>query len=197
VPLLRVLVDGIQVAAVSTDALDVLTVNVSGAKTDEEFCHLEVSGGRYPLEGQSTHLIWLNELVVRPGQCVRVEMAASGPTSHPGKTIEELFPDGVEEPEGPFLSAEAVLDNLALRPQVRTRYQFLVETSSGQKCTAEIAGEEHGFGASFLWNSSRPDRVSASLHTYSLQQLRLRSGFIYHWREHLNASGWAEVTVEA
>ena len=181
----------------STDDLDVLTVNLSGVKIDEAFCHLEVSGGRYPPKAESTHVIWLNELIVRPRQRVRFEMEALGLTSHSGKTIEELFPEGVEERQGPFLSAEAVLDDLALRPQVRGAYRFSVKTSSGQGCTAETSVEEHGFGASFLWNSTRPDRVSASLHTFSLQQLRLRSGFNYHWRENLNTPSWAEATVEA
>ena len=200
---LRVSVDGIQVAAVSTESLDVLSVNLSGTKIDEEFSCLGVSGGRYPSDGVSTHLVWLSELVVQPGQRVRVEVAASGSTSHAGKTIDELFPEDKEDgedsegPEDSPLSRDAVVDGIAARLQVRTGYCLGVESSSGARCAANLSTEEHGFGVTFLWNSVRPDRVSASLHTYSLEQLRAHGDFTYHWREHLRVGDWAEVKVDA
>jgi hypothetical protein len=202
-PLLRVSVDGTQVAAVSTEGLDVLTVNLSGTKIDEEFASLAFSGGCYPAEGESTHLIWLNGLVVHPGQRVRVELAASGLSSHAGKTIAELFPeesevnDDGDEPEDFSLSRDTVVDDVAARPQVRTAYHFDLESSSGAKCAASISAQEHGFGICFLWNSLRAERVSASLHTYSLEQLRGHGEFTYHWREHLAAGDWAEMKIEA
>jgi hypothetical protein len=201
-PLLRVSVDGTQVAAVSTEGLDVLTVNLGGTKIDEEFASLEFSGGRYPAEGESTHLIWLNGLVVHPGQRVRVELAASGSSSHAGKTIAELFPDDSEddedseEPQDSPLSRDAVVDGVVARPQVRTAYHCDLESSSGAKCAASTSAQEHGFGISFLWNSLRAERVSASLHTYSLEQLRTHGESTYHWREHLVAGDWVEMKIE-
>jgi hypothetical protein len=204
-PLLRVSVDGTQVAAVSTEGLNVLAANFNGTKIDEEFSSLELSGGRYPAEGESTHLVWLNGLVVYPGQRVRVEFVASGSSSHAGKTMAELFPgdsedkddgeDGDESQDFP-LSRDAVLDDVAARPQVRTAYHFDLESSSGAKCATSISAQEHGFGVSFLWNSVRAERVSASLHTFSLEQLRAHGEFTYHWREHLVAGDWAEVAIE-
>ena len=195
-PLLSVSVDGVQVAAVTTDGLDVLTANLGGTKIDEEFAHLELSGGKYPSEGESTHLIWLNGLVVKSGQRIRVEIDASGASSHAGKTINELFPEETEEPESsPLLSA--VVDILEHRPKVRSDYHFAINASQGESCTARISLEEHGFGVSFLWNSVSADRVSASLHTYSLEQLRSGGGFTYHWRKHLRAGEWAEISIDA
>jgi hypothetical protein len=202
-PLLRVLVDGIQVAAVSTESLDVLAVDLSGTKIDETFAHIGLSGGRYPAGRESEHLIWLSELVVHPGQRVRVEVAASGENSHAGKTIDELFPEDAEdiedseEPQDLPLSRDAIVDNVAARAQMRTGYHFAVESSSGAACSAKVSADEHGFGISFLWNSVRAERVSASLHTYSLEQLRAQEDSTYHWHEHLRAGDWAEVRIEA
>ena len=201
-PLLCISVDAIQVAAVSTEGLDVLTVNLHGTKIDEEFSSLELSGGRYPAEGESTHLIWLNGLVVHPGQRVRVVLVASGSSSHGGKTIDELFPEGgendeeSEEPQDSSLSRDMILDGVAARPPVRTAYHFDVESSSGARRAASISAQEHGFGISFLWNSVHAERVSASLHTYSLEQLRTRSNFTYHWREYLCVDDWVEVKID-
>jgi hypothetical protein len=202
VPLLSVSVDDVQLAAVSTHGLDVLTVNLGGSKVDEEFARLEFSGGRFPHDGSSAHMIWLSEVVVLPGQRVRVQVAASGSNSHPGKTIEELFPDegGEKEESETFdFSPEAraaVLDDLEKRPQIHPAYSFEVKNSSGQTFHGRLSADEHGFGASFLWNSTRPERVSASLHTYTLAQLREGAEFTYHFRDHLLADGWVEVTVE-
>jgi hypothetical protein len=202
VALLIVSVDDVQLAAVATDGLEVLTVNLSGSKVDEEFSHLEFSGGRYPRDETSTHLIWLSELVIRPGQRVRVQVAANGATSHAGKSIEELFPDerGEEEECDTFdFSEEAraeVIANLEKRPQIRNAYSFEVKNSSGQTLHGRLSADEHGFGANFIWNSTRPERVSASLHTYTLAQLRDGTEFTYHYREHLLAGTCAEVTLE-
>lgn len=196
-PNLRVLVDGVEVAAVCTEDLHVLGASLSGTKIDEAFATLDMHGSRYPAEGESTYLIWLNHPPVEPGQTVRVEVSAPGSNSHAGRTIDELFPDGNEEPEEAALSPEEMLENLGKRPKVRSRYQFSVRSSAGEECTAETSAEDHGFSFSFLWNYHRPERVHASLHTYSLEQLRARSGFTYHWRAQLTEGEWAEVTVEA
>jgi len=42
--------------------------------------------------------------------------------------------------------------------------------------------------------SSTP--VSASLHIYSLAQLRTHGEFTYHWREHLISGNWVKVKIE-
>lgn len=154
-----------------------------------------MSGGKYPTDGQSTHLIWLSDHLLQPGQCVRVEFSSHGDDSVVGKTLAELFPDSTSVGEGQDLSREDVIDSLRQRPRFRERYTLAVRASSGDSRTATATEVEHGFGASFLWNAVRPDRMSASLHTYSLDQLASQEGFTYHFRERLCPDAWAELTA--
>jgi hypothetical protein len=67
---IRVLLDGETLATVGTEGLDLVTVQVHGDTTQAEFAVLEMSGGIYPADGESTYLIWLNSLELRPGQAI-------------------------------------------------------------------------------------------------------------------------------
>ena len=196
-PALSVFVDGLLKARVCTDDLHVLTVNVSGTKIDDAFASVEFSGGSYPEGADSTHLVWLSELALHPGQCVRVEVAAGGPNSHSGKTLEELFPDPPEEKQGPMPSREQLIEEVRIRKRLRDHFALSVQSSSGASVSVEVKPEEHGFGASFLWNWVQPERVSASLHTYTLDQLLSKEGFTYHFRERLHPHAWAEIRLDA
>jgi hypothetical protein len=197
VPAISVFVDGELKARVSTDGLSVLAVNVSGTKVDETFATVEFSGGVYPEKGESTYLIWLSELELQPGQRVRVEVGASGLNSQEGKTLEQLFLDLPKEKEGPMPSREQLVEEVSSRKHYREHFTLYVESSSGAQASAELMPEEHGFGASFLWNWVRAERVSASLHSYSLHQLKSGEDFNYHFREHLHPGSWVELRVDA
>lgn len=194
---LSVFVDGLPRARVCTDGLHVLTVNVSGNKVDDHFATVEFSGGSYPESGDSTHLTWLSELALHPGQCVRVQVTAGGSNSHSGKTLEELFPDLPEGKQEPMPSREQLIGEVRLRKHLRDHFTLSVQSSSGANVSAEVNPEEHGFGASFLWNWVRPEEVSASLHTYTLDQLLSKEGFDYHFRERLHLDAWAEIRLDA
>jgi hypothetical protein len=196
-PAMSVFVDGELKARVCTDGLNVLAVNVGGTKIDETFATVEFSGGVYPDSGESTHLIWLSELELRPGQCVRIEVAESGSNSHVGKTLEELFPDLPEEKEGPMPSREQLVEEVRSRKHYREHFSMSVESSSGTRSSADLLPSEHGFGASFLWNWVRPERITASLHGYSLDQLKSGEISNYHFREHLLPGAWVELRIDA
>ena len=196
-PALAVLVDDQLVARVRTDGLDVLTVNVSGTKVDEPFATLDVSGGSYPENGPSTHLVWLSEVTLQPSQRVRVEFSEDGQTLHAGKTLEELFPESLGERHGPMPGIAQLVDEVRKRVRVREHYGFSVQSSGGASVSAEAAPNEHGFGVSVLWNWVRPERVSASLHTYTLEQLASEEASNYHFQERLQAASWVEVRVDA
>lgn len=174
-----------------------LTVHVGGTKIDEPFATLDVSGGSYPENGQSTHLVWLSECALRPGQQVRVEFSEHGETLSAGKTLEELFPESAGEKDGPMPSVKQLVDEVRKRPRLREHYSFSVQSSCGASVDAEATESEHGFGASVLWNWVRPERVSASLHTYTLEQLASEEGSNYHFQERLQAGSWVEVRIDA
>jgi hypothetical protein len=81
---------------------------------------------------------------------------------------------------------------------VRERISLKLRSSSGGgNVTAGVAPAEHGFRASFLWNWVRPERISASLRTYSLDQLISGEGFNDHFHERLQPDAWVEVEVDS
>jgi hypothetical protein len=195
-PALSVFIDGDLRVRVSTEGLHVLAINIGGTKTEEPIATVHVSGGAYPETGESTHLIWLSDLELDSGQCVRVELDATGRTSHKGKTIKELFPDDLDEMHGAMPSRHQVLEDVRSRQQYRDQLCMSVRCSSGAHVTAATGPGDHGLGASFLWNWLNPERVSASLHSYSLSHLESGEAGDYYFREHLHPGSWVELHIE-
>ena len=69
-PALKVSVDGVSVATVCLDDYDVVSISAHGSRIDEDLARLDFSGGSHPENGESTHLIWINELPLKVGQVV-------------------------------------------------------------------------------------------------------------------------------
>lgn len=194
---MRVLVDGNVVAVLSPETYGVMAASVRGTKIDKDLASLDVTGGNYPDGEPSTYLTWVNELPLAPGQVVAMELVDNAPTSHAGKTIDELFPDEAVEATDPDKTFAEIVEELRLRPQFRNRFAFRLETSNGTQFEGEAPGSTHGFALSVLWNWTRPERVSASLHTYTLDDLAARAPVNDLVREYISVGGWIRLELVA
>ena len=193
---LSVLVDGILKARVATDGLHVLTVYVSGSKASDEIATVELHGGSHPESGNATFLIWLSE-ALHPAQCVRVEVATEGANSHPGKTVEDWFSELPGEERESVPSCEQLTHDAGPHGHHRDRLALVVHSSSGTHVSTEVKPDEHGFSASFDWNWVKPERVSASLSTYTPDQLLSKKGSNRHFKELLRPGEWAEIRIDS
>lgn len=183
---IAVSVDGIPVATVCTESYDVLTVRVGGTRIDDEFAELDVSGGTYPDQGESTYLTWVNSVALEPGQTIRIALLENGATSHPGKTIDELFPEEERATTSDFKPTPELFEEIRALPRLRAGYSFRFHATGGKSFTGQTAPEEHGFGFTVLWNSRHPERASVSLHSYTLDGLEQRGPMNDHVREHIH-----------
>jgi hypothetical protein len=194
-PALQVLVDQQLVATVATTGLDVLAVHVGGALTEDGFASLRVDGGHYPEVGDSTHLVWVNEAPLRPGQRVVVHLTESGDTYPPGKTLEELFPGEIEQPEVLMSHAE-VFAELRGKSLARAAYRFS-GVAIGEPFIGGTVPGDHGFGFTVVWNSQRPERARSSLHAYTIANLEDRTPMRYLMECKLEVGQSAEISVDA
>ena len=187
-PGLTVALNGERLAAVSTEGSNVLSVRVQGDVVGPEFASLDVSGGLYG-QGESKHLTWVHERELSPGDEVEVGLLEAVETSHPGKTLEELFPNE-PEPVGPWQPLEEVFEELSREPKVRERFSFSIEGPEGV-LTAATGPQDHSFGFSVLWNWLHPERVRVSLHSNTLEGVANRKGgtdhaeFVLHYGQHV------------
>lgn len=188
-PALSVSIDGNPVATVCTDGYDVLSVRASGTRIDEDLANLEVAGGSYPEEGESTYLTWVSALPLKPGQLLTVSFFENAASSHPGKTIEELFPDEKPSEVTDFKPTAEIFNDLRNMPILRDKFSFRFRSSLGTSFSGETTPEEHGFGFRVLWNSWHPERASVSLHSYTLDGLESRGPMNNHVKEHIQYGG--------
>jgi hypothetical protein len=195
---ISVLLDSKLLATVNSSEYDVVSVQVHGTKIDTEFAMLEMSGGKHPEKGDSTHLIWINGHVLGPGQRIEVRFEETGETFPKGKTIDELFPknEASSEPVD-FKPTEAIFTELRAMPHLRESYSFKLQGAVGTEFIGSTAAADHGFGFSLLWNSFHPERASYSLHAYTLSELEARSTLRDFVQEYVEAPYALNLQVDA
>lgn len=189
--------DGTHLAPVCCDGFDVVSVRVGGTRVEEECATVGMSAGAYPDQGESTNLMWVNEVAVLPGQTVAVSLLEASIMSHSGKTIAELFPDEERSNVDDFKPTPEMFQELRVKPRHRDGWSFWLSSTPGTLYTGRTAPEEHGFGFSVLWNMHRPERASVSLHSYTIDSLEHQTPMHDHVREHLQLGQSVAITVDA
>ena len=184
-PALSVSIDGKMIATVCTDGYNVLSVSASGTRIDDELAHLDVAGGTYPEDGDSTYLMWASALPLQLGQVVTVAFLESALSSHAGKTIEELFPEELSS-ETKVKPIATVIDEIRAKTKLRDNFSFRLKSSLGTMFVGETTPDEHGFGFTVLWNSFHPERARVSLHSYTLESLEARGPMTNHVEERIS-----------
>ncbi len=184
-PSLCVALDDVVLATVRCEEYEVVSVRFGGTGVDEALATLDMSAGRFPESGPSVYLTWIHDVELRPGQVVKVSLLTDQPTSHPGKTIEELFPDAPppSPPEAPDLAT--VFAELRQQARKWPGFSFSATLPDGKTYAGQTTAEEHGFGFSVLWNWKQPERASFSLHTYTIDSVEKREPGKDHVRGHL------------
>jgi len=183
-PAIKVEIDSIHRVTVSADGFALLSVDVSAVRTDEEPPHLAISASKYPPVGDRSYLLWEDWLPLESGQVVAVSMVESAQTSRPGKTIDELYPEGPAVLDNPKTAAEVFAD-LRSRPPMYKVFEFHLETSTGFSFAGNTSVDDHGFGFSVTWHESRPERARVSLHSYTLDSLEHKTPMTDHVRQEI------------
>lgn len=197
-PTITASVNGTLLAQVRTDGYDVMSVAVQGTCVEDEVAELMMTGGKYPEQGESVYLTWINSHLLKAGDLVEVTIQDEGDTSHAGKTLAELFPDEAEPAEEMDFTPNAELfAELRSRKRLREGFRFELETSRGTAYVGETAEREHGFGFTVLWNSQRPGRASLSLHSYTIDSLEHRGPMHDHVREYIEPFTSVRFRVDA
>lgn len=194
-PALVVSIDGCVFASVCCDDYDIVSVRVSGTLVDERFATLDMSGGLYPNEGNSTYLVWVDEKVLSPLQVVSVALLEDEITSQQGKTIEELFPDEEPMQKVEFQVTDGMFQELREKPLQRDGYELHLKSATGATCFGCTTSEEHGFGFTVLWHSQRYDKASLSLHSYTIDSMEHQTPMRNHFSEFLHLGQMASVSV--
>jgi hypothetical protein len=179
-PALTVTLNGQFLVSVGTEGFDIVDVGISGDVLGPQHATLRVSGGSYPAGRPSTYLIWDDERHLSPGDRVSVEFSATGSTSRPGRTIEELYRDEEPMTSPAPETPEKMVEELKRRPKHFSSLAFELLNAEGRSVRAETLPSEHGYGFTVLWDSWRPETARAAVHTYTLDSLITKEDGRYH-----------------
>jgi hypothetical protein len=197
-PALRTLLDGVHLATVSTVDYELVTVEVSGTRTDSDLAYLEIAASHHPRNEEATCLLWANHIAMHPGQKITVQFLENAETSTPGKTLDELYPREPAEPATQdFKPIPELLDPLAHLPAHRDSFALQLDSSQGTHLSMQTDSKAHGFRFSVFWNiwRSNPAQACMALCSHSLQNLRTRTRGTYHAQEMLGHQDEVSLTV--
>ena len=177
-PTLSVSVDGQLLAAVSSeDGYDMVSVRVSCSRLDEDFATLNLSGGFYPEEGDSTYLTWIDMMPIQAAQTITVSLLDEGVTTHQGKTIQELSDDESEAFDYDQMPpVSEMVAELKKRPLLRGEYTFEFLAPDSTQLNGQTLPEEESLAMSVIWHALHRDgKARVSLHSYTLEGLAVRA----------------------
>ena len=170
-PLLRISVDGVPVAAIPTVGREIVGARIGGSHDDPDYADLSAWGGTYVRGDSVDHRAWVDQRVLVVGQTVEIELLPSGMELGTGVL---MGPQGADTPP-PGYSHEEEVRKLAAElrqlPRVREKYELRYQSSKTEGIYFETLPDEYGFGLNVLWNDLYPERASVSLYAYTLEAM--------------------------
>lgn len=89
-PTLTASLNGTLLAQVRTDGYDVMSVGIQGTCVEEAVAELMMTGGKYPEEGDSVYLTWINSQPLKPGDLIEVTLQEEGDASRESTSSRSL-----------------------------------------------------------------------------------------------------------
>jgi hypothetical protein len=188
-PAFTVLVDGDLIATVSTDDYNVVSISASGQAINEEFVSLDVSGGKYPENGDSTHHLFVCDYRLSPRQVVTVQMKETGTSEPKGRTIEEVYSEEESSRSNvDFKTKTEIFEELKKMKRLREKYTLRVELSNQTTFLGDTKPSMHGFSFSVLWNWTKPESARVSLCSHTIDNLENKSPLTYYLEERIQVA---------
>ena len=166
-PFLSVALNGVEQCTVDTAGVDMLDAGSHACRTQEEFAHLDMHGGRYPRGDSSTFLTWIHCHPLASGDYVALRFEAHGKGTLAGKTIQELFPDEPPCTVTDFEPTAAELAERAARPYLRPGYLLeLTEGLDGSPQRFATTPEDETIVWHWTWFAEDPLQVRFRVSTF-------------------------------
>ncbi len=165
-----ILLNGKELVAVSSEGLNILSVQVVGDVYGEELADINMTGGYYGSGDQDKHLTWIENKEVKKEDEIEIKFLEDVTTSYPGKTIEGLYPESKksEEEQEPM---EDLFENIRNQPRFREKYSYTLTPSYAIPLSSIISSDDYiSLGA--MWRSSWGDSANISVSSNTLEGVK-------------------------
>jgi hypothetical protein len=196
-PLLRISLDGTPVAAIPTEGREFVGARVGGTIDDPEYADFSAWGGTYVRGDDVDHRVWLDQHIAGSGHSIEVELVAEGAELGVGQPSGR---QGKDSPPADYSfenEIRALVEELRGQPAVRDQYRLLYSSPQTPETHFETLPGEYGFLLNVLWKDFAPDRLSVSLHAYTLDSFERQEGGRYGVREKLELGQMCRLTFVA
>ena len=191
-PAVRILVDEVVVATVSTAGMKLIDVRLTSRRTMAPRACLDVGGATV---APITMLTFGAGRDLAPGQRVTIALVADGETEPVGKTFAELFPDAPKSEPLQRPDPAWARQQYAALPVHHQRYTIDVVTSLGTTVRGATADGIESLALSVDWHADDGDRADIRLSTTTTWPTLEDIGDSYLLREKMALGGSVVLTV--
>ncbi|AUM11214.1 hypothetical protein [Ketobacter alkanivorans] len=192
-PAIVVLKNGVELAAVNTDAFNIMTVNLHGDVSGEEFSTLDFFGGVYGCGDKDCHLLWVNDVDVACTDTIEIRFVDAVTLESKGKTIEEIYTkddSGDQNTE----TMEQTFEYLEGLPRARVNFKYKTETSRGDVSIFETSESDWSYHCLAMWQNFKPDKIRVTLTSNELSRIRHQEAGKKLFEHTLHQGDWVKVS---
>jgi hypothetical protein len=165
------------VASISSENLNIISVRVSSDILATEVADLNASGGYYGTSEETRHLLWVTEHAISEQDEIEIQFQDLASNSHPGRTIEEIYPESPEKTDDSPQDLGELAVSLQNEPRVRDGFDLHVHAEEDDPQTLKIRDPDYSFIVSVMWNWKTTDSAKFSVSSTTIENIAAqRSG---------------------
>jgi len=177
---LKFLVNGREIASVSSDGRNIINAYISGDVIGSELATAHMTGGYYGSEEDTSHRIWLGHHIIVEHDEIEVQFLNDVSSSSGGMTIEELADVHANDYEPDEVGEENIHEWLASQPKVRKCFSFEFMGPNNERINSTTSENDHTFHFGVMWKWTNPNEVSVRLSSTTLENMRQKKAGTTH-----------------
>ena len=173
---LRFLLNNRELAVVSNENRNILSAYVSGDVIEKELASTSMIGGNYDDGSESTHKIWVDDIVLAEGDEIEIQFLSDVQSCSSAMTLKEHALAHADDRNDNDLGKDDMYTWLAKQPRIKERFVFDLKVGSADWVKLYTNEEDFSFHFGVMWKWTNPNQVSVSLTSSTLEVMENQSG---------------------
>jgi hypothetical protein len=185
------------IASVCSENLNIISVRVGGDVISSEVATLDVTGGYYGAPEETRHLLWVTDHEILEQDEVEIEFLQFSENSHMGKTIEETFPEAIDEAKEQPQDINDLAEFLHKQPSVRKGFDICVRVGDAKEQVFEVREPNYLFSISAMWDWKSLDSAKLWVSSSTIQSIVTRQSGTSYLRQRMGTGQSVRIRIRS
>ena len=185
------------IASVCAANLNIISVRIGGDVISNEVATLDVTGGYYGDPEETRHLLWVTDHEVLEHDEVEIEFVQFSENSHVGKTIEEVFPDAIDQTKEQLQDINDLAEFLHQQPSVRKGFDVCVRVGDAEEQVFEVREPNYLFSISAMWDWKSLDSAKFWVSSSTIQSIVTKQSGTSYLRQRMSSGQLVRIRIRS